>query len=206
MLTHPKETRRARGPGRPREFDVEAALDKALSVFRERGYHATSLADLRAATKLTTGSLYKAFEDKRAIFLAAFERYTRRRNAALQERLDVERSGRDKLRAVLLFYAEASHGGDGRRGCLVASSATELATFDADMAAQVKAALRRLELLLRTLIRLGQSDGSVAPDTDRDAAAGALLCVLQGFRVVGKTGRTRSEMMAAANQALRMLA
>ena len=194
-----------RGPGRPREFDVEAALDQALLVFRERGYHATSLADLGAAMQLTTGSIYKAFADKRAVFLAAFDRYTGLRNARLRRLLDSERRGIDKVRAMLTFYAESSYDAEGRRGCLVVGSAVELATFDAGMASRVTAALHRVEHTLQDLIRLGQADGSVPAEIDVDATACTLLCVLQGFRVVGKVGRTRAEMMSAVDRALRIL-
>src|SRR4051812_28931317 len=130
MIKSLKTTMPRRGPGRPRQFDMEAALDRALLVFRERGYHAASLDDLGSAMKLTAGSIYKAFSDKRAIFLAAFDRYTELRNAKLQQLLEAESNGFDKLRALLCFYAEASHDAEGRRGCLVAGSATELSTLD----------------------------------------------------------------------------
>jgi len=194
-----------RGPGRPRSFDKDAALDAALLVFRERGYHAASLGDLRAVMRLTTGSIYKAFADKRAIFLAAFERYTRLRAAALREALEAEQTGHDKLRAMLRFYAEASHDSEGRLGCLVVGSATELAVLDAEVAAAVTAAVQRIEATLRDLIALGQADGSLPVAIDADAAARSLLCLLQGFRLVGKLGRTRAEMMAAADHAMRLL-
>ena len=204
MSTHAAPPRR--GPGRPREFDMEAALDAALSVFRERGYHAASLADLGEAMALTPGSIYKAFSDKRAIFLAAFDRYTDQRTAELGRLLNAEADGLGKLRVVLGFYADSSHGPEGRRGCLVAGSAAALATLDPEMAARVDAALRRLEGSLRELIRLGQSDGSVRAGVDADATACTLLCLLQGLRIVGRTGRTRAEVSAAADQALRLLA
>ena len=71
----------SRLPGRPREFDTDAAIDSALLVFRERGYHATSIKELSDATGLTAGSLYKAFGSKNGLFLAAFDRYTRTRSA-----------------------------------------------------------------------------------------------------------------------------
>jgi TetR/AcrR family transcriptional regulator, transcriptional repressor for nem operon len=206
MATPFKAMTQRRGPGRPREFDMEVALDRALLVFREHGYHAASLGDLGSAMKLTPGSIYKAFSDKRAIFLAAFDRYTNLRNTKLRQLLDAQTNGLDKLRAMLGFYAEASHGIEGRRGCLVVGSATELATFDPEMAARVTAALQRAETLLRDLIRLGQSDGSIPSGIDAAAPACALLCLLQGLRVIGKAGRTRAEMMAAVDQALRLLA
>ena len=131
-----------RGPGRPRQFDMNMALDAAIVLFRERGYHATSLAELGSVMKLTVGSIYKAFTDKRAIFLAALDRYIDLRTVELKRRLEAERSGLDKLRAMLGFYAESSHGAEGRLGCMVVGSATELTLFDAEMAARVTASLK----------------------------------------------------------------
>jgi TetR/AcrR family transcriptional repressor of nem operon len=143
-----------RPAGRPRKFDMDAALDGALLVFRERGYHAASLSQLGAAMKLTTGSIYKAFSDKRAIFLTAFDRYTDVRNAQLRALLDSEDTGLNKIATMLRFYAEASHGVEGRSGCLVAGSAMELASYDADMADRVTVALHRVETTLRSLLQI----------------------------------------------------
>lgn len=185
---------------------MQAALDGAMRVFRERGYHATSLGDLSAAMKLTTGSIYKAFDDKRAVFLAALDHYIDLRNAQLRQLLEVETSGFDKLGAMLAFYAETSHDAEGRLGCLVVGSVTEVVTFDPEMAARVTDAVKRIEAMVRDLIRLGQSDGSIAAGIDADVSARTLLCVLEGLRVVGKAGRTRAEMMAVAKQALLLLA
>lgn len=195
-----------RGPGRPREFDMDRVLDDALLVFRERGYHAASLGDLGAAMKLTPGSIYKAFADKRTIFLAAFDRYTRLRSERLQAALDKERMGIAKLRALMRLYADASHGIEGRRGCLVAGSATDLITFDSEIAGRITGALRRLDAMLHDLIVLGQSDGSIPPGINPKGCARTLLCILQGLRVAGKTGQTRAEAMAVVDQAMRLLA
>ncbi|MGJ4995411.1 TetR/AcrR family transcriptional regulator [Bradyrhizobium sp. HKCCYLS3077] len=185
---------------------MDTALGKALVVFSERGYHGASLAELRAAMKLATGSLYKAFADKSAIFLATLDYYIARRDRQLRERLDAQHRGRDKLEALLAFYAEYASDSEGRRGCLVVTSATELATLDAEAAAKVRNSLRRVETLLRDLIRLGQADGSIRPDLDAEVAAGALFCVIQGLRVVGKTGRAKSEMTKVAKQAAALFA
>ena len=196
---------RKRGPGRPREFDMDAALDAALLVFRDRGYHAASLTELGAAMNLSAGSIYKAFSDKRAIFIAAFDRYTGVRKADLNRRLQRARSGLEKVRAMLEFYADSSHGPEGRLGCLVVGSITELSLFDAEITSRLVAALRRVKKQFRDLINLGKSDGSVSATTDSEASASLLLSLVQGFRVVGKTGRTRAEMMAAADEAMRLL-
>ncbi len=205
MTDSDNQTLHKRRPGRPREFDMDAALDAALLVFRERGYHAASLAELGSAMNLTVGSIYKAFSDKRAIFLSAFDRYTKIRTGELSRRLEPARSGLDKVRAMLAFYADSSHGPEGRLGCLVVGSITELSLFDAEIADRIKASLRRVKAQLRDFIKMGQSDGSVSANIDPEASASLLLSLVQGFRVVGKTGRTRAEMMAAVDEAMRLL-
>lgn len=198
-------SRSRRPPGRPREFDMDTALDGAVDVFRQRGYHAASINDLNEATGLTAGSLYKAFGDKRGVFLAAFEHYTRRRNTELQTQLGSQQTGRGKIMTVLHFYAEASHGSEGQLGCLVVASSTELTTLDDAMAKHVQAAMRRTENLLRRLLHEGQKDGSISPTIRPLAVARCLMALLQGFRVVGKSKCARSDMLAAANEAMRLL-
>lgn len=185
---------------------MDVVLDGAMRIFRERGYHAASLGELGAAMKLTAGSIYKAFNDKRDIFLAAFGRYLDLRNSQLQPLLEAEETGLGKLRAMLGFYAETSHDAPGRLGCLVVGSTTELSTFDPEMAARVTSALAQVEAMLRDLIRLGQADGSIPSGINDAATATALLCLVEGLRVIGKTGRTRDETMAAVEQGLRLLA
>lgn len=194
-----------RGPGRPREFDLDSALDKAIGTFSEHGYHATSVGKLTAAMRIAEGSLYKAFGDKRRVFLAALERYIMLRNERLARDLAAAHTAREKIRAVLAAYAEVSHGRVGRRGCLVVGSAVDLASSDPEVARRVGAVLGSREERLAELIREGHEDGSVAPDVDATGTARLLLCVLQGMRVLGKTGRSREEMLSLVNGALRLL-
>ena len=191
--------------GRPREFDIDSALDKSVRVFRERGYHATSIADLTQAMELASGSVYKAFKDKRAVFLAAFDREGRTRREKLRRVLSTAESGRERIRIVLKFFAESSHGVEGKRGCLVVGTAAELTTLDAAFARRVTAALRRTEMLVWDLIRQGQADGSIPADIDSRVTARLMLCLLQGMRVIGKTGRSRAEMVAVAETAMQLL-
>lgn len=191
-----------RGRGRPREFDMDEALDKAVLVFRERGYHGTSITDLTAAMALTSGSVYKAFKDKRGIFLAALDRYKERRDPLIRAEVERGATGRERLSNVLGFFAGSAHGVEGERGCLVVGTATELATLDDEVAQRIKRSLDRNEALLEELIRQGKADGSLATALDDRTAARLVLCVLQGMRVVGTTGRGKKEMQAVAEAAM----
>jgi TetR/AcrR family transcriptional repressor of nem operon len=195
----------SRSPGRPREFDLDEAVDKAIGTFTENGYHATSLNKLTAAMEIAEGSLYKAFTDKRGLFLAAFERYVMLRGERLAQELAGTRTGREKVRAVLAVYAEYSHGKTGRRGCLVVGSAVDLASSDPEMAKRVAAVLASQEKRLLEFIREGQVDGSVSSRVDAAIIARLLLCVVQGMRVLGKTGRSREDMTSLVDSALKLL-
>ena len=194
-----------RSAGRPREFDVDQALDRAIGTFSENGFHATSLGKLTAAMEIAEGSLYKAFRDKRGVFLAAFERYVMLRGERLAEELANTRTGRDKVKALLAVYAESSCGKMGRRGCLVVGSAVDLASSDPEMAKRVAAVLTTQEMRLLEFIREGKKDGSVSSRVDAAVTARLLLCVVQGMRVLGKTGRSREEMASVVDGALKLL-
>ncbi|MDQ0454867.1 TetR/AcrR family transcriptional regulator [Rhizobium paknamense] len=196
---------KTRPAGRPREFDRDEVLDAALSVFSEHGYEATSISLLSEAMGLTAGSLYKAFGDKRGVFLAAFERYRQVRGALLEARLAGCRTGRQAVEEILRYYADWSHGEDGRRGCMVVGSANDLANLDQEAADRVARAVRENEERILTHIRAGQADGSVRADLDAESLARTLLCLTLGMRVVGRTGPDRDAMAATAAIALKLL-
>jgi len=199
------ETTPSRARGRPREFDIDAALDKAIAIFTERGYYGTSISDLSAALELTAGSIYKAFDDKRAVFVAALERYITLRTERLQQAMMPARNGRERVRTLLALYAASSHDGEGRRGCLIVSSAVELAISDPEIAERVARSLDVHEKRLVQFIRQGQEDGSIAAHVEAATTARLLLCVLQGMRVIGKTGRGKKEMNSLIDNAMKVL-
>jgi AcrR family transcriptional regulator len=204
-MTTADTTTLPRTRGRPREFDADAALDQALRVFSERGYQAASISELTDAMGLTAGSVYKAFGDKRGVFLAAFDRYRSVRLGIMREAVDVATTGRDKVIAILTIYADASHGEDGRRGCLVVNSATDLALFDQEAAARIADAFETDEHNLAELIRIGQQDGSIGASVDPESVSRTLLCLTKGMRIVGKTGRTHAEMAVVSAAIMTLL-
>jgi AcrR family transcriptional regulator len=190
--------------GRPREFDVDLAIDKAIGVFSERGYHATSVGDLTQAMELTQGSLYKAFKDKKDIYIAAVERYKLVQSRRFEAAVQTGRNGREKLLAGMNFYADACVGSSGGQGCLVVGAAADLASLDDDMARVVRGAIDARENILGRLVREGQADGSVSNVKDAAALAKTALCIIYGMRVVGKTGLTKAELSAVVDVAMKV--
>lgn len=184
--------------GRPREFDIEQALDHAMIVFRQKGYHATSISDLGEAMNLSAGSIYKAFKDKRSLFLLVFERYLLLRNTELRLRLAPCISGREKITELLQFYLDSARAIEGRRGCLVVASAIALQTMDQALAQRIDEVVRRNQRFLVSLLELGQRDGSIDNTLDSEAAAGLILCIAYGMRVAGKVSDVSNEQQTLA--------
>src|SRR6202040_2226172 len=103
----------ARPRGRPREFDMDEGLDQAIRVFCEQGYNATSIGNLIDAMGLASGSIYKAFKDKRAVFLAALDRHIVLRKEQIAAVARSSKPARERLRDVLAHFVEVSKGIEG---------------------------------------------------------------------------------------------
>jgi TetR/AcrR family transcriptional repressor of nem operon len=188
--------------GRPRSFDAEAAVERAMSVFWSRGYHATALPDLLRATRLSRGSLYAAFGDKHSLFLRALDRYI----ADAVERMDVELDPRkdpvDGLRAYLAGYVERTSGAHGRRGCLVIATTMELAGHDPDVNRRNAGFFQIMEARVADALSRAKAAGRLADGVDPANAARILVCFVEGLRVISKTAPTGAITQAPADALL----
>ncbi len=139
-----KETPAKRG--RPRSFDPEAALSRVRDTFWKNGYSATSLDDLTAATGLNRPSLYGAFGDKRALYLAALEQSRREMIASLTAALATAAPLREVMR---LIYSTSSaiyrSGAQGQQGCFLIGTAVTESVADPDVRAVLDRAFGELD-------------------------------------------------------------
>jgi TetR/AcrR family transcriptional repressor of nem operon len=162
------------------------------------------MVDLLEGTKLSRGSLYKAFPDKRALFFAAFDLYAREALERLREKLATG-SGREGIRTALLHYAHVSAQACWQKGCLICTATGELLPDDAEAAARVEAYYARVVALFAEAVRRGQAEGVIDRGHNPQALARYLQTVVQGLRFVAKTGASESELrdvVAAAMLAL----
>jgi len=193
------------GPGRPREFDLDDALRDATEVFRLRGYHGTSVQDLTEGTGLARGSLYKAFHDKRSLFLAALDQAIAASLQRITDNLAQPGSARIAIRDTLLGYAQRACSVEGRRGCIMTTAAMEMMPDDVEVSAVITRMFRRIEDLFAAAVIRGQAAGEIDAGQDERAIARLLLCTVQGLRVLGKTGPTEQHTTQIIDQALRVL-
>ncbi|MTE22322.1 TetR family transcriptional regulator [Streptomyces sp. TRM43335] len=188
---------------RPRNFDLDHALDAAMATFWDKGYAATSAQDLVESTGLGRGSLYNAFHSKHDLFEAAIERYdaewTTRLVALLEEGPGL---ARDRIRAVLMSVVEEETAeAPEHRGCLVVNTAMELAGRDPRVTELVRRTFARMEAALTACVEQGWRDGSIEETAASRSLALHLLNSLYGLRVLGKVA-DRETLVGVVDRAL----
>jgi TetR/AcrR family transcriptional regulator, copper-responsive repressor len=191
----------AKPRGRPRSFDREQALERAMQVFWKQGYEATSIHDLTRAMGINPPSLYAAFGDKERLFMEAVERYQRECGPAVACILDEAPSARAALERLLMESAgQKAHSGD-PRGCMLITSATNCSA----PSVQLALAGRRedQQAALKARIDRGAREGELPRGTDTAALADFYTTVLQGMAIRARDGATRKSLLAAAAAAMR---
>lgn len=188
--------------GRPRQFDQAEVVERAMHAFWTNGYNGTSLPDLLNATRMSRGSLYGAFGDKHGLFLLSLDRYI----AASLARADIELNSAQGplagLRVFLSGYVDRTSGVSGKRGCLVVATATELVAQNADVAARIRRFFKAMENKIGLTCSKAQTLGELADDVDAAVVARLILCLVEGLRVVGKTGAERAVSQATVDALL----
>ncbi|MBD0674444.1 TetR/AcrR family transcriptional regulator [Streptomyces sp. CBMA156] len=189
---------------RTKEFDPDAALQAALELFWQRGYEATSMADLVERLGIARASIYATFGSKHELYLRALERYCEQSDSA--RLLDLSQSGPalPAVRAMIRQYA-AADGQERLVGCFVTNTAVELAPHDPAASRRVEASLDRLETLLTAALVRAAAQGELPAGREPRALARMLVVLLQGIRVVGKTADGGVRARDAAEQALALL-
>jgi TetR/AcrR family transcriptional repressor of nem operon len=183
---------------RSREYDMDQVVQRAMEAFWRRGYVATSMADIYAATGLKPGSVYAAFGDKETLFRQAFEAYARHFRATLP-------TGSRGLQAIaewLETQRRLAVEDPERRGCLIVNTVLER---DAHTEATIALAQGRLQEIRDFFVgRLTQAmqDGELPAETDMTARADALLGTVMAIMALGRAGADGSTIGNVVRQAL----
>ncbi|MET7574733.1 TetR/AcrR family transcriptional regulator [Streptomyces sp. NPDC005492] len=188
--------------GRPRGFDADDALERAMLVFWRQGYEGASLADLTAAMGITRKSMYAAFGNKEELFRKALERYTEG-PASYADRALEQPSAREVATAFLAGSVRTTTRPGGPAGCLGVQGS--LAAGEAGRVAQDTLIAWRDEgrARLRDRFRRAADEGDLPPDADPELLARYVMTVSTGIAVQAAGGATRSELQQVADAALR---
>jgi len=188
--------------GRPRAFDPEAALDRAMHVFWTKGYEGASLSDLTRAMRINRPSLYAAFGNKEELFLKVLDRYANGPLAYFRKALAAPKA-REVIEQILLGAADMASDPKLPAGCLMVQGA--LACGDSAGSVQKEVAARRAasEVALHRRLQRAKREGDLSPQADPAELARYIMTVLQGMAVQGANGAKRDQLRQVARIALR---
>lgn len=189
--------------GRPREFDVDAALAEALRVFWSKGYEGTSLTDLTEAMGITRPSLYAAFGNKESLFRKALDLYEREKLAYVGEALKAP-TAREVAERLLwgslgIYCSECEP-----RGCLRVINSVACGVEAESIRAEVLARRASSHRAIIDRFVRAKAEGDLPPETDPEALADYLGAVIQGISLQAGAGATREQLDAVAKTCLAM--
>ncbi len=185
---------------RPKEFDQERALHRAISIFSQKGFAATSTDDLMRAMNVGRQSMYDTFGDKRALFLKALEVYVTEKVRSINVELQTPGSPLASIRRVLVHFAERRDLSS-TDGCMGINAICEFGMRDEDVTRIIRTAAKAQRHTLMDTLRRAQKEGELAARTDIESLADFFESTLAGIRIAAKAGKTRPALRRIAEVA-----
>lgn len=189
------------GMARPREFDVDQAIERALHLFWAKGYEGTTLTDLTDTLGISRPSLYAAFGSKEELFQRALERYATGASAAVRAALEAP-TAREAAYAVLRFHADAAGRADVPRGCLLVQGALACSEETEPVRAALAEQRRAGELATRARFEKAQRAGELGHDAKPADLARWVWTVCHGLAVQAASGATREQLRRVVEVAM----
>ncbi|MDR9891758.1 TetR/AcrR family transcriptional regulator [Pseudenterobacter timonensis] len=191
--------------GRPKVFDREAALDKAMTLFWQHGYEATSLSDLVEATGAKAPTLYAEFTNKEGLFRAVLDRYITRFAARHEAELFCEeKSVEQALRDYFCTVATCFTSKENPAGCFMINTSATLAASSREIADTIKSRHAMQEETLTLFLRQRQTRGEIPAHANPEALAQYLNCILQGMSISAREGADLAKLKLICDTTLRL--
>lgn len=170
--------------GRPREFEIDDVLERAMAYFWARGYGGADMRGLIEHVGIGRQSLYNAFGDKRTLFLRALEHYGRTRVTAAVAELAGPGSPLARLRRAVRSWARPREGGHG--GCLHCNSMAELGCDDEQATGILRRWTRAFDDAYADVVREAVAAGELPVDTDAADLGAALGNAARGVALLAR--------------------
>ncbi|MEC3919437.1 TetR/AcrR family transcriptional regulator [Nocardia sp. CDC160] len=190
---------------RTKEFDPDTVLRRALELFWERGYEATSMSDLVEHLGIAKASIYGTFGGKRELYLKALQSYLETTDPAIMAALSQPGPVLPAVRELVQRYITEAARPDTYLGCMVVNSAVEMARRDEAVARLVESSWAHLETTLTSALLRARAQGELSADSDPRALARFLLVFFQGVRVLERTPDSAARLRDAARVAVSVL-
>jgi AcrR family transcriptional regulator len=189
---------------RPKEFNTDEALLRAVGLFCRQGYAATSTDELMQAMGVSRQSMYDTFGDKRALFLRALESYVTHGVQSLRVELEKPGAPLSALTNALVAFAQRKDMASAE-GCMGLNATSEFGERDPDVTRILRTAARSQRDVLLRLLTSARERGELNPEVDVDSAADFFESALAGIRMAAKAGKSRKALRNIALLARRAL-
>lgn len=190
---------------RPREFDIDEALDAAMGAFWEGGYESTSMVDLMQAMDLQKGSIYKAFGDKHNLFMQALDRYLNAGYKTIRHALQGADSPTEGVQKWLCFIMGVCCEQKTRRGCFAINAINELGSHDEEATKRLQKHFDAIERLLASVIEQGQVHGEFRDDMSARELSEFLNVYVAGMLTRSKGRNSKARMRRLCDFAIQVL-
>jgi AcrR family transcriptional regulator len=192
--------------GRPRTYQPEVALGKALDLFRKDGFAATSLDDLSAATGMNRPSLYGAFGDKRELYIKSYARYRADARAAMVDIFREELPIRKRLARIYAVALDIYLSGEaGPRGCFTVMTAASEAVFDPEIGAMVLEGFSELDRAFAACFRIARKQGELPETVDPVVLAQLASATIHTIAIRARARVPRKELEAIVKGAIEVM-
>ena len=180
---------------RCKQFDEEVVLDKAIEVFWEKGYNATSYSDLVKRMEINRASMYGTYGDKRQLFLKALQQYKAKNFDVLKKSLLRNIPLRQKMQEFFDAAIADILSDQSSKGCFIVNSTTELAAVDEEIAQFVEQNKKDLLAIFNFLFQEAQVNGEISEDLDPEALSHYIYNAYNGLRVTNKINPDEKALM-----------
>ena len=185
---------------RQKEYDPNVVVERAMNVFWEKGFEATSVQDLVDATGINRFSMYQAFGDKRGLFLRALDHYFRRVLPQVNHLSEDASGGLATIRRYFEALETTIMSPLGQRGCFGQNTGIELARRDETALEPLNSMYTELNDNFERALRAAAGRGELKPDTPIAEIARFLVTVAQGMILMAKTGRDHHFVRSSKRQ------
>lgn len=191
--------------GRPKKFDPEVAVSKAMHAFWVGGYADTSPQELADQLSIGKGSLYHAFGSKHGLFVRSLEHYALVSAQELSAVMDAPAPIRVRLRTLLTNFIDTDLKDPDRCGCFLVNSTVELGVRDEDVTRIVRRSVRRTERVLTDAFAAAQRSGEIAPGQDPRSLAKLVQASMIGLRILARTADRPEELLPVVEAAVQAI-
>jgi TetR/AcrR family transcriptional repressor of nem operon len=173
---------------RNKDFDEDELLGKAVNLFWDKGYHATTAQDLVDGLGLSRSSIYNTYTDKKTLFIKALGQYQSQNTSVVLTMLNNAGDAELAIAAILHGVIRESEEDKLARGCFMVNTAIELSSHDKEIGELVAQNNQSVEDALTKTIEKGQHDGQFKTSAHPRALARFIFSTISGLRVAARSG------------------